>query len=312
MSDSTVSVLIAVPITPTMIAPGTTIAEPDPNVGETLWVSGGTFALGVERVSNQYVYECVQAHNGRTARPENDPSYWLKKRPTNRAAPFDYYKSTTAKAAGSLTFVVKPGFFTDLVLYNAVGDRVQVTVRAGTGGPVVEGGELDEDLWEQAGGFWELMFAPLGVRDKVQLDDIALHPDAELTVTITAAAASTVELGTLLVGEWRSLTGPGGGAEYGAEAEPKSNSYIKFEEDGNFEIRKRPGATDITVPAELNAAQAEYAVEMLKLVQDEPVAFRATDIPGYGHLNGMGLVTGVVRSDKSKLAKANFRVKGII
>jgi hypothetical protein len=312
MSDSTVSVLIAVPITPAMIAPGTTIAEPDPSVGEAAWVSGGTYVEGDERTRAQTVYYCVQDHTGRTTPPENDGNYWLKKRPTNRAAPFDYYKSTAAKATGSLTFVVKPGFFTDLVLYGAVGDRVQVVVREGTGGPVVENGELDEDLWEQATGFWELMFAPLGVRDKVELNDIALHPDAELTVTITAAAASTVELGTLLVGEWRSLTGPGGGAEYGAEAEPKSYSYIKFDEDGQFEIRRRPGATDITVPAELRADQAEYAVEMLKLVQDQPVAFRATDIPGYGHLSGMGLVTGAVRADKSKLAKANFRVKGIV
>lgn len=312
MKDSTLSVLVPVQIVPAMIAPGTTIAEPDPALGEAAWVPNAAYVEGNERTSFQTVYYCVQDHSGRAIRPENDGAYWLKKRPTNQSAPFDYYISTAAKATGSLKFVVKPGFFTDLVIYGALGDRIKIENRAGSGGPLLEGGSLDEDLWEQAAGFWELMFSPLGARDKVELSDIDLHPDAELTVTISSSPGAPVALGSLLVGEWRSLTGPGGGAEYGAEAEPKSYSYIKFDDDGDFQILRRPGTTDITVPAELDAAQAEYAVEMLKLVQDQPVAFRATDVPGYGYLSGMGLVSGTVRSDKSKLAKANIRVKGII
>jgi hypothetical protein len=81
--------LVPKPITAARIAAGTTIAEPA--AGETLWVSGGTYALGDKRirVETHRVYEAVQASTGRTIAPELDGTYWKDMGPTLRWAPFD-------------------------------------------------------------------------------------------------------------------------------------------------------------------------------------------------------------------------------
>ena len=178
------------------------------------------------------------------------------------------------------------------------------------GGTILK--QSTQDLWEQALGFWELLFSPLGVRSTVELTGIPISPTAELTVTVSAGPAAPVELGTLMVGEWRSLTGGTGGTEFGSEAEPRSYSYIKFYDDGTFEIKRRPGATDLTLSAVLDADQAEYTVGLLQQVLDVPVAISATDVPGYGYLSALGLISGRVKPVNSKEAQLAARVKGII
>lgn len=102
--------LVPKPITAARIAAGTTIAEPA--AGETLWVSGGTYALGDKRirVETHRVYEAVQASTGRTIAPELDGTYWKDMGPTLRWAPFDQYINTPATATTTLTYVLKPGF----------------------------------------------------------------------------------------------------------------------------------------------------------------------------------------------------------
>lgn len=307
---SAVSVLMAVPITASMLSAGTTIVEPDPALGETMWVSAGTYAVGAERISNHKVYSCVQAHSGRTALPEADPDYWLFKRPSNLFAPFDFYRSTAAKATGSLTYKLQVPFFSDVKIFGAVGDQVQLIARDAPGGAILK--QSTQDLWEQALGFWELLFSPLGVRSTVELTGIPISPTSELTVTVSAGPTAAVELGTLMVGEWRSLTGGTGGTEYGSEAEPRSYSYIKFYDDGTFEIKRRPGATDLTLSAVLDADQAEYTVGLLQQLLDVPVAISATDVPGYGYLSALGLISGRVKPVNSKEAQLAARVKGII
>lgn len=307
---SAVSVFIAIETTANMLTAGTTIAEPDPALGESMWVSAGNYAVGAERISNHKVYSCVQAHNGRTALPEADTDYWLFKRPSNLWAPFDFYRSTTAKGTGSLTYKLQPGFFRDVKIFGAVGDQVSIVVRGTPGGAILK--QVTEDLWEQALGFWELLFSPLGVRSTVELSDIPLSPTAELTVTVSAGSTARVELGTLLVGEWRSLTGGTGGTEYGSDVEPRSHSYIKFFDDGTFEIRRRAGATDINLSAVFDADQAEYTVGLLQQVLDVPVAISATNVPGYGYLSAFGLINGRVKAVNSKEAQLVARVKGIV
>ena len=75
-------VMVPVTISDSMILAGTSIAEPA--ASETVWVSGGTYTLGQERIrtTTHRVYEC--AHSGRTALPEADPTFWQDTRPTLR------------------------------------------------------------------------------------------------------------------------------------------------------------------------------------------------------------------------------------
>lgn len=307
---SSISVLMATPITAAMITGGTTLAEPDTGLGESMWVSAGAYVVGDEKISGHKVYSCVQDHSGRTALPAVDGEYWLFKRPSNLFEPFDVYRSTAAQGTGSFTYELEPGFFSAVRLFGLVGDQVRVEVIDTFDDSVLK--DVTVDLWEQALGLWELLFSPLGQIGQVDVRDIPFAIAPRLRVTVSSPPDGPVALGMLLVGEWVSLTGGSGGTEYGGHAEPKSNSFIKFFPDGTFEIQRRAGMTDVEASAVLNADQADYCVALLKKVLDSPLAFSATNVPGYGYLSGFGLISGTVTPTNSKDARLQARLKGTI
>lgn len=308
----TCSILVPISINAAMVKAGTSIAEPDSSVGELAWTSGGTYALGVERTSAGGVYAAVQASSGRTTLPAQDAAYWLYSRPTNRMAAFDAYVSTAAKATTSLTYVLQPGFFNGLSLYGLVGDSITVTVKDAPGGTVVY--SYTTDLFAQATGLYELLFTPLLARDKLVLRDMPITPIGELTVTVTAAAGQPVAIGMLNVGDWRAVIGAAewGGTQYGATAEPKTYSYIKFNEDGSTQIVRRGKATDMRGIVSMPAASADYAISVIQQVLDIPVSIIATTTTGYDYLNVFGLISGSLSAQNAVEAQLSFSVKGFI
>lgn len=308
----TFSILVPTTITPAMVKAGSTIAEPDTSAGEVAWTAGGTYALGAERVSSGGVYAAVQASAGRTVLPAQDAAYWLLKRPSNRMAAFDSYISTASKSTGSITLVLQPGFFNGLSLYGLVGDTIAVTVRDAPGGAVVF--SYTTDLFEQATGLYELLFTPLLVRDKLVLREIPISPTAELTITVNAAVGAAVAIGMVNVGDWRAIIGAAtwGGTRYGVSSEPKTYSYIKFNEDGSTEIKRRGKATDMRGAVAMPAASADYAYNVVQQVLDVPVSIIATTLAGYDYLNVFGLISGSLSPDGATTASFNFSVKGFI
>jgi hypothetical protein len=66
------NIIQPITITAAMIGAGTTIAEPA--VGETAWVSAGSYTAGdyVIRTATHRKYLCRETHTGRTAAPEDD------------------------------------------------------------------------------------------------------------------------------------------------------------------------------------------------------------------------------------------------
>lgn len=310
-------ILVPLRISGGMIKEGTTIPEVDPARDEVAWVSGGNYVAGDERVSEGSIWICSQPHSGRTALPSQDGKYWSRGQPSNRWSPFDDYESTPARANGSLTYVLDPGFFTSAYMSGLVGEAIEINVTEGAVGPSLMDppGPLVVDLWEQAMGLWELLFVPLGVRSSFSLDGMALHPSARLTLTVrNASPTAPVALGTLMLGEWQSVSGVGGsgGVEYGAEAELKSNGFIKYDLDGGWHIVKRPSSINLRLPTVLDAAQADYAVALLRSVLDRPVAVRATNVPGYDYLNTVGLITGPLTASDYSTARASLKVTGAI
>lgn len=310
-------ILVPLRISGDMIKEGTTIPEVDPARDEVAWSSGGNYVAGDERVSEGSIWICSQPHSGRTALPSQDGKYWSRGQPSNRWSPFDDYESTPARANGSLTYVLSPGFFTAVAMYGLVGETIEINVTEGPAGPslMTPPGPLTLDLWEQAMGLWELLFMPLGARSSVNLGDIDLHPLAQLTLTVrNVNPDAPVALGTLMLGEWQSVSGAssGGGVEYGAEAELKPNGFIKYDLDGGWHIVRRPSSINLRLPTVLDAAQADYAVALLRSVLERPVAVRATDVPGYDYLNTVGLIAGPLTASDYSTARANLKVTGAI
>ena len=306
-----IATLIPIPITAGMIISGTTVSEPA--AGEIAWVSAGTYAIGDLRIrsTTHRVYACVQAHSGRAALPENDAAYWLDKAPTQRFAPFDVYTSTAATSTGSITFVIRPGYFNSLALYGLIGATYSISIKDAPGGSVIytNSGGLSVDQI----GWYEYLFAPLRIMDKLIISGLPIRPAAELTVTISAAPGASVGIGMINVGDFADLLDGAdwGGPQYGATSEPVSYSYIKVNTDGTTSIVKRVAATSMRVSVQMPAAQADYALQRVRQVLDVPVSWIVNE-PGFSGLNVFGLGSAVLNYDQFGSAKMDLTVKGFI
>lgn len=305
------NIIVPVAITAAMIKTGTTIAEPA--AGETAWVSGGTYAVGDLRIraTTHRVYACVQAHTGRTVVPENDAAYWLDKQPTARFAPFDPYISTAAATTGSISYVLQPGYVNSIALYGLVGTGISIGVKNASGGITTY--SYGGSLLAPPTGWYSWLFGRRTQATKQVFTDIPISPTAEITITVSAGPADPVAIGMLVLGDYRPLViDPFGGTEYGAKADPVTYSYIKTDEDGTTTIKRRHRGTNLSVSVMLSQSDADAALQSVQEVLDVPVAWIATDKPGYGGLNVFGIGSGSLSYDSFITAKMQITVKGMI
>ena len=81
------------------------------------------------------------------------------------------------------------------------------------------------------------------------------HPVARIGDAVERAGTA-VELGMIVVGDYRSLLDEAewGGTEQGARAEPVTYSYIKTEDDGTVTIKRRHAATSMRAGPVLKSA----------------------------------------------------------
>ena len=306
-------VLVPVKIAASNIVTGTTIAEPDTAAGEVVWVSAGTYALDDLRTYSGSVWSCVKAHTGRTALPDVDPVHWLRKGPTNRMAPFDDYRSTIASATTSLTYVLQPGFCNGVSLWQMEGDTYTITVKDAPGGVVVA--SKTGDLYAQAAGFYELLFAPLPKIESVSLDSIPLVPTAEVTITVSAAASNRVSIGAIKLGDWRQFIGSGewGGTSYGASSGRQSYTYREYNADGTLKrVIPRGHRRDVRCTVSVSAEEAMYADAILAEIIDTAVVFEASDLPRYGYLNTLGFLSAEMTAENFALTRIDINLKGNI
>jgi hypothetical protein len=310
------NVIDPITITDAMIGAGTSVAEP--SASETAW-SGSSVAYAVGdvriRATTHRKYRCAAAHTSAASpTPENDGTRWVDIGPTDRWAPFDQYTSTAVTGTTSITYVLSPGYVNSLALYGLTGAQYSVTVKDAPGGSVIytrTGYLLDDPI-----GWYEYLFVPQPTRSKLVFAGIPIRPTAEITVTITAASGQPVGLGMIVVGDYAPLISDAaewGGVEQGAQAEPVTYSYIKSNDDGTTTIVRRHSATNLRCTVRLPRQHADAAVSLLQSVLDKPVAYIATDAPGYAGLNVFGLATSSpVRYDSFAMASIEITVKGLI
>lgn len=304
-------VMVPIEIKASMLRAGTTIPEPDLVNGEVAWTANTAYVVGDQRTYNGSVWSCRLGHTGRTATPELDINYWYRERPTNRMAPFDDYSNTKVVASGSMTYVIQPGFLNGLAVYGMEGSSYSVVVRDGPGGAELR--SWGGDLYSQATGLYELLFSTLVPIEQVSFDDIPIAPNAEVTISVTAAPGARVAIGTIKLGDWQQFIGDGkfGGAEYGAEATRKSYTLRKYNPDGTYDIVRRSRGRDVNCSVVIDPEQAMYADLILGQIMDVAVPFEATGLPRYGYLNTVGFVNGTIRADKG-VTTINLKVEGNI
>jgi len=303
------NILIPITITDAMLV-SSSIAEPA--AGETVWVSAGTYVVGDLRIrtTTHRVYQCILAHTGRTALPENDPLYWDDTDPTQKWAPFDTDTSTAATSASPLTYVISAGFAPDSSLYKLVGSSLDITVKDGPGGAVLESRTIS--LFEDALGLYEYLFEPARPKERLIITGLPLHPTAELTYTITGP--TDVGVGMMNVGKNRKIINPSswGGTEYGATVEPMTYSRIKTDDFGKTTIKRGNSATGMRATVVLPIADANFALQTIQQVLDVPVSVVASGLPDYAGLNVFGLANASLSYESASHTKLSVTVKGMI
>ena len=118
----------------------------------------------------------------------------------------------------------------------------------------------------------------------------------------------------LVVGDYVPLIGAGqwGGTEHGSTAEPVTYSYINTAEDGTTTVVRRHSGTNIRARVALPRRELDYALQNIQQVLDQPVAWIATDKPGYRSLSAFGLGSAVGTYDTCETASIEVLVKGLI
>lgn len=313
----TISAVLLIPleITAGMIQAGTSIPEVDTDAGEQAWDPNTDYA-GTETKINHggSLYSAVAASKGVT--PGTDTSKWRRTGPSNRMAALDSELNTITRRDGEITYVLRPGFFTGLTLQGMVGDQLDIEIydrpKDDPGAELVE--SWSGDLFEQALGLYELLFMPLARRTQFYLENLPLYPDAEVHVSLTSGPTSTVELALLSIGHWDTLfnSEAWGGVEYGAEAEVKSYSYMKRNDDGSVTRVRRGSGNNVICTVVIPSDEANRVSELLHQVQGRPVAFIASGLPEYEYLNGFGDVSGSVNAEGPNHARISLKIEGAV
>lgn len=155
--------------------------------------------------------------------PESAPAtQWLRVSATNRWKMFDDEVATLTTGTSPMTIVVKPGLFDSLCLVELDCDTVEVTLRDGTGGPVVYSKTVSMDR-SLIADVYDWFFAPVVKAHDVILTDIPPYANGELTVTLTSA--STVNCGVIYVGSSMFI----GQTKFGAKAGIDDFSTVNFD-----------------------------------------------------------------------------------
>jgi hypothetical protein len=301
---------VPITVTASMLSAGTSIAEPDTGRGEAVWASGTAYTVGQRVTYSGSVWEAVAGSTGVT--PGTDGKKWLRFGPTNRMAAFDDYTTTKSVGTTSLTYVIRPGFINGIRLDGLQGIQLVATLKDAPAGTVLWTQTVQ--LFEQAVGLYELLFSPLATLKAVSFDNLPLSPDPELTITITAASGGAVGVGSIMLGDWRTLLGEGafGGVQYGARMVRKCYTYWDEKDDGTYSLIRRPSKRDVSCSVEIDADQAMYADALLEEITDRLVAFEATDLPKYGYLNTSGFVSGDITADNFSVTTLDLTIKGSI
>lgn len=303
-----------------MLRPGTNIPAVDAYVGEVAWASGVDCAVGDRRVRGNYVYECIKKVEGSPANtyaPDtaNGGEFWFKDEtnPTNRWAPFDEYIFTKARALGEVKYVIKPGFVNGIAIHGVEADSLTITVTDGEGGPELLP-TFTVDMWDQAYGEWEYLFGDLQRSTKSTIKGLPIHPN--LCITIVAARnlpAVEAAIGYISIGQWNQLLAPDtltSATVTGSQAEIKSYSYFKQNDDGTYVRRRGRQSADLGISCIVKGAEGNRVRNILSKVLDIPVAMEATGSPQFRWLSTVGFITGRISAPNNGYVELDIKVKG--
>ena len=304
------SVLVPIQITDEMLS-SSSRAEDDFAAWSAATNYGTTDADRVIGTTTHRIYQSVRASN-LNHNPEDpanragDAPWWVEVGPTSRWAMFDSMVSTATEVDETLTVVIRPGSFNAFDLRGLFAETIQVTVKDGPGGAVVWSyiGDLEDSAPPD---YYEHFFAPFRPKTDFIATGIPPYRDMELSITLSASSGP-VRCGMLSVGDLRPL----GRSILGGKVKPKTYSYIKTDEFGKTEIRKRHSSIDLSFTVLLDQSEANAVMDVMTMAQDVPCVWVAATSAERAYLRAFGLASAELTDEHQRQAQLSINVQGFI
>lgn len=281
----------------------------EPSASETTWVSGGTYAVGDERIRPDLhrVFKCAAIRSPATTPPsttppENDPTGWVDMRPTDRWLPFGplpradgklVYQSLGLESdAADIEYRLQMRYASAIALFGLRGARWEVDVFPSVGAttPVQQ---RSGSIKAPAAGYYDYAYGQRRIRDRVLITGLPIYPNAEVRIRITGSSGQLRRVSQVEVGKLRYLPGVAwGGTEYGIDRTPKVFTARKDEADGSVSTLIYGTSYDMSGSVAMDSAQEDSALSQLRSLLGRGVAFAPTLSPGYEQ----SLVFGVLKS----------------
>jgi hypothetical protein len=262
------------PFNPSMLV-STTAPEPT-----AAWVSGTSYAKDAKvtypvtdsGTTINHIFISLVSTN--TATPGTDATKWLDLGPCNKCAMFDNQISTATIAPSPLVVVFKPGIFNSLALMGLTGNQLDVTVKDGTGGPIIysDSFPLDGTIISD---WYQYFFEPFVQKSEVVMTDIPPFSNSEITLTLTGG--SDVQIGLCNFGTFYFL----GDAEYGANVGITDYSRKDTDDFGVTTFVKRAYSKRMSARLMLDTAQINRVQRILADVRATPSVWIGADGDDY-------------------------------
>ncbi|MGQ0528738.1 MAG: hypothetical protein ACT4PG_02785 [Panacagrimonas sp.] len=276
-------VLVPKAVTDAMLT-SSSVDEPvlsGPYADPPVWDVGTTYALAdlVHRPNHRVYRSRISSNTGKV--PEDSPIEWVDLRPTNRWAMFDGLVKTATRASGTLNVVLKPGFHDSLYFGGLDAATITITQRATPGGTVVYTRTV---ILRQrtCPGWYAWLFGTFATQRDLLITGLIPRSQSETTLEITG---TEIAVGLCVVGSLRTL----GQTEFGGRSAPQDYSYVRTDEYGETTIKRGEGATDITLTAKLNRAEADSVYQLVSDLRGTPCVWIGSNQPGRAGLRTFGL-----------------------
>jgi hypothetical protein len=235
--------------------------------------AGTTYAKDSIVNSGTHLYQSLVNNNlGNT--PSTSPLYWLDIGPNNIHAMFDNQISTATISATPLNVVFKPGIFNSLALIGLSGNQVAVTVRDGTGGPIIYSATFALD-GTVISDWYQYFFEPFVQKSEVVMTDIPPFSNSEVTISLTGG--STVQIGLCSFGTFYFL----GDAEYGANVGITDYSRKDTDDFGVTTFVQRAYSKRMSARLMLDTAQINRIQRILADIRATPSLWIGADGDDY-------------------------------
>jgi hypothetical protein len=204
------------------------VPEPGP-ADPAAWVSAGNYAVNDRRhrIVTHRIYECIQAHTGRTALPEVDTAFWREVEYTQRWKMFDRLRTIPTVHTSPMVVELEPGVRCNAwFVTNVIAEQVTVSMIDGASTVYTKTLLMTRRNTRNWSDYFFGTFDPV----RIALDDeMPLIASATIRFEFTSSTG-TVSVGRAAVGRSVRM----GSTEVGADLDADNYSQIERSEvDGS-------------------------------------------------------------------------------